>query len=125
MLDISGLFFYVLPVFFFLLTYFFFYRFLNYCNLVWPSWALYMYLLQAGALTPHYVFIASQGFDHARASQVPTWAAPAAGERGQGTPPAGVIRHRHASTASIHLGNQDQEHDLQDQAQVGLHANGL
>lgn len=48
-----------------------------------------------------------------------------AAERAQHSASTRPIRHRHAPAASGHLGDQDKEHDLQDQAQAWLHSYGL
>lgn len=65
------------------------------------------------------------GFEHSGSTQVPAWSKPTAGERGKDSLPAGSVCHRHSTAASVHPGDQDQEHDLQDQAQAGLHSAGL
>uniref|UniRef100_A0A8D2MDK3 PAS domain-containing protein n=1 Tax=Zonotrichia albicollis TaxID=44394 RepID=A0A8D2MDK3_ZONAL len=46
-----------------------------------------------------------------------TWLCPA--------PPARSVRHLHAPAAAVHPADPNQEHDLQDQAQAGLHPLGV
>lgn len=69
--------------------------------------------------------MAFTGFEHSGPTQVPARSEPAAGERREGAISAGSLRHRHSPAASVHPGDQDQEHDLQNQTQAGLHAVGL
>lgn len=69
-----------------------------------------------------YDFVVVAGFKHPGSTQVPARSKPAAGERGKDSLSAGSVCHRHSSAASVHPGDQDQEHDLQDQTQAGLHS---
>lgn len=70
-------------------------------------------------LTLTFLFFA--GFEHSRQTEVSARTEPAARERRKGPVSARPLRHRDSSAASVHPGDQDQEHDLQNQTQAGLH----
>lgn len=78
-----------------------------------------------GALCSYWHESSSVGLKYPRQTEVPAWTEPAAGKRGKGSTSARSLCHCNSSAASIHPGDQNQEHDLQNQTQTGLHTSGL
>lgn len=73
----------------------------------------------------HFLNLFFTGFEHPGPTEVPTWTEPASRKRRKGPVTARTFCHRDSSAAAVHPGDQDQEHDLQNQTQAGLHASGL
>lgn len=73
----------------------------------------------------HFLNLFFTGFEHPGPTEVPAWTEPASRKRRKGPVTARTFCHRDSSAAAVHPGDQDQEHDLQNQTQAGLHASGL
>ena len=73
----------------------------------------------------HFLNLFFTGFEHPGPTEVSAWTEPASRKRRKGPVTARTFCHRDSSAAAVHPGDQDQEHDLQNQTQAGLHTSGL